>query len=74
MEPNRPFIVTGQPGTKYYCACAKSRNRHWCDGSHKGSSLHPCKVEIEVEKSVAICNCALSANMPFCDGAHRSLG
>ncbi|MGB0132133.1 CDGSH iron-sulfur domain-containing protein [Chlorobium sp.] len=74
MDPSRPFIVKEQPGTKYYCACARSKNRPWCDGSHKGSGQQPYKVEIEVEKNVAICSCALSARMPFCDGAHRSLG
>ncbi|MBM3422894.1 MAG: CDGSH iron-sulfur domain-containing protein [Chlorobi bacterium] len=74
MEQNRPTIVREQPGTKYYCACGKSQNKPWCDGSHKGTGMQPYKVEIDVEKNVVICNCGLSAKLPFCDGAHKSIG
>jgi len=74
MEQNRPTIVREQPGTKYYCACGKSQNKPWCDGSHMGTGMQPYKVEIDVEKNVVICNCGLSAKLPFCDGAHKSIG
>jgi len=63
MEKNRPCIIQEQPGTRYYC-----------DGSHKGSGLHPWKVEIETEKQVAICTCGISGKLPFCDGAHKTPG
>ncbi|WP_076791895.1 CDGSH iron-sulfur domain-containing protein [Chlorobium sp. KB01] len=72
MEQKKPYIIKEQPGTKYYCACSKSKNLPYCDGSHKGSGLHPVKVEIDEEKTVAICSCGLSANPPYCDGSHKS--
>ena len=74
MEKNRPCIILEQPGTRYYCACGKSGTQPHCDGSHKGSGLHPWKVEIETEKKVAICTCGISKKLPFCDGAHQTLG
>jgi CDGSH iron-sulfur domain-containing protein 3 len=73
MEPKKPYIIREQPGTKYYCACGKSQSLPYCDGAHKGSGLHPVKVEIDEEKTVAICSCRQSANPPYCDGAHKVL-
>jgi CDGSH iron-sulfur domain-containing protein 3 len=73
MEQKKPYIITEQPGTKYYCACGNSKNKPYCDGSHKGSGFQPAKVEIEEEKTVAICSCGLSAKLPFCDGSHKAV-
>jgi CDGSH-type Zn-finger protein len=72
MEQKKPYIIKEQPGTKYYCACGGSKSQPYCDGSHKGSGLHPAKVEIEEEKTVAICSCGRSAKLPFCDGSHKT--
>ena len=41
MEKKKPYIILEQPGTKYYCACGLSQKLPYCDGSHKGSGLHP---------------------------------
>lgn len=73
MEQKKPYIIREEPGTKYYCACGRSMKLPHCDGSHKGSGLHPMKVEIDVAKAVAICSCGLSAKLPFCDGAHKAI-
>ncbi|MCX6180049.1 MAG: CDGSH iron-sulfur domain-containing protein [Chlorobiales bacterium] len=73
MEQKKPYIIKEQPGTKYYCACGSSQNKPYCDGAHKGSDIHPRKVEILEEKTVAICSCGSSANLPFCDGTHKTL-
>jgi CDGSH-type Zn-finger protein len=73
MDPKKPYIITETKGTKYYCACGRSQKMPYCDGAHKGSGLHPDKVEIEEEKTVAICSCRSSANLPFCDGTHNAL-
>ncbi len=45
----------------------------YCDGAHKGTGIHPHKVEIEEEKTVALCSCRNSAILPFCDGTHKAL-
>jgi CDGSH-type Zn-finger protein len=72
MEKKKPYIIVEQPGTKYYCACGRSQKLPYCDGSHKGSALHPAIVEIKEEKTVAICACGRSQNHPFCDGSHNA--
>lgn len=73
MEQNKPYKIKESAGTKYYCACGKSRNLPYCDGSHKGSGQQPYVVTIDAEKTVAICSCGRSAILPFCDGAHTVL-
>lgn len=60
-------------GTYYWCACGLSNNQPFCDGSHKGSSFSPLKVEIETDRMVSWCACKQSAKAPFCDGAHKEL-
>ena len=72
MEKKSPYIITEQPGLKQYCACGRSQKLPYCDGSHKGSGLHPAKVDIDVEKTVAICACGRSQKFPFCDGSHNA--
>ncbi len=69
----RPYVCQEEPGDRWYCACGKSQNQPYCDGSHKGTGIAPIKVTIEEAKSVAWCGCRKSANLPFCDGTHSSL-
>ena len=68
-----PIVKDMAAGTYYWCACGHSKNQPFCDGSHKGTSLAPRKVEITEPKKVAWCACKHSKNAPFCDGTHRNL-
>ncbi|MEM7145970.1 MAG: CDGSH iron-sulfur domain-containing protein [Verrucomicrobiota bacterium] len=68
-----PAVLKLEPGDYWWCACGKSANQPFCDGSHAGTPCQPQKVTIEEPKSVALCNCKHSANPPFCDGSHSSL-
>jgi CDGSH-type Zn-finger protein len=68
-----PYVLEMQPGSYYYCTCGKSAKQPFCDGSHKGSSFVPKKVEITDIKKVAWCGCKNSTNAPFCDGTHAKL-
>ena len=68
-----PYILDMKPGTYYWCACGKSSNQPFCDGSHKGSEFVPKKVEITEAKKVAFCGCKHSANAPYCDGQHAKI-
>ena len=68
-----PYVLEMQPGSYYYCTCGKSANQPFCDGSHRGSSFVPKKVEIADIKKVAWCGCKNSSNLPFCDGNHAKL-
>lgn len=68
-----PLMMEMQPGTYFWCACGKSSNQPFCDGSHKGSEFTPEEVKIEEVQSVFWCRCKQSDNPPFCDGTHRKL-
>jgi len=72
-ERKRPFVIAETPGKKAYCACGKSKNLPYCDGTHKGTGFTPFIVEITEAKTVAICGCGHSKNRPFCDGTHNTL-
>ena len=73
IAQKHPYKLDMEPGTYYWCACGRSKNQPFCDGSHKGTSFTPVKVEIEEARKVAWCGCKHSENKPFCDGKHRSL-
>jgi CDGSH-type Zn-finger protein len=69
-----PYTLDMQPGTYWWCACGRSKQQPFCDGSHKPTSLRPVKVEIETARRVAWCGCKHSGDGAFCDGTHRKLG
>ena len=69
----KPYAILEEPGTKYWCACGRSKNQPYCDGSHKGTGISPVKVEITETKKVFWCGCKHSKKGPFCDGTHRQL-
>jgi CDGSH-type Zn-finger protein len=68
-----PIMMEMKPGTYYWCACGKSSNQPFCDGSHQGSEFTPKKVKIEKEQTVFWCRCKQTDNPPFCDGSHNKL-
>ena len=68
-----PIVADVDAGTYYWCACGKSSNQPFCDGSHKGTSFTPVLVAIEEDKKVAWCTCKHTGNQPFCDGSHKKL-
>ena len=69
-----PFVLKVKAASYYWCACGKSKNQPFCDGSHKSSSFAPKMVDITEEKTVAWCDCKHSKNGAFCDGSHAKLG
>jgi CDGSH-type Zn-finger protein len=68
-----PYAVTLEAGTYWWCACGRSKNQPYCDGSHKGTGLEPVKFELRERQQVWLCGCKRSDNKPFCDGAHKLL-
>jgi len=73
IAQKKPYVIDEVPGTKFWCACGRSKNQPYCDGSHKGTGISPVKVEIKEAKKVAWCGCKHSEKGPFCDGSHRHL-
>jgi CDGSH-type Zn-finger protein len=67
-----PIALDLEPGIYWWCACKKSGNQPFCDGSHKGCGIQPVKFEVTEKKKYFLCNCKSTANAPFCDGSHKN--
>ncbi|MFQ6115173.1 MAG: CDGSH iron-sulfur domain-containing protein [bacterium] len=67
------YVVEAEAKKYAWCACGRSQNQPYCDGSHKGTGFAPILVEIAEKKTVAWCGCKHSGNKPFCDGTHSTL-
>ena len=69
-----PYAVEVEEGKKYFwCACGRSRNQPYCDGSHKETAFTPVDFTAEQTKTVYLCGCKRTGNRPFCDGTHKNL-
>lgn len=68
-----PAQPTLEAGTYFWCACGRSANQPFCDGSHKGTGFSPLQFKIEEKKEVWLCRCKHSGHKPFCDGTHKTL-
>lgn len=67
-----PYKTEVKEGENYFwCACGKSANQPFCDGSHKGSGFTPVKFLAEKTGNVWLCGCKSTHNQPFCDGSHK---
>lgn len=77
-EPNiaqqEPYRVDVQEGERYFwCACGRSSNQPFCDGSHEGTDFTPLRYDAEESKPVFFCGCKHTGNSPLCDGTHNNL-
>ena len=71
----KPAKTQLKAGEKYFwCACGRSQNQPFCDGSHRGTGLTPVAVEVDEDKDAFLCLCKGTANAPYCDGTHTRLG
>lgn len=68
-----PAKVQLEPGTYWWCACGLSQKQPFCDGSHKGTSFSPTKIEVTEPKRLGLCQCKASKKPPYCDGSHAEI-
>jgi CDGSH-type Zn-finger protein len=69
-----PFPIEVKVGRSYWwCACGRSRNQPFCDGSHAGTGLTPIEYKAEAERKVFFCGCKSSGKSPLCDGTHNRI-
>jgi len=70
---NEPIAIDVEKGKTYaWCACGKSKNQPFCDGSHKGTEFNPVIYKAEETKKMFFCTCKQTNNRPFCDGSHSN--
>lgn len=69
-----PYEVEVVAGKKYvWCACGRSENQPFCDGSHVGSDFQPVVHEAERSGKAFFCGCKRTGTPPLCDGTHETL-
>jgi glutamate synthase domain-containing protein 2/CDGSH-type Zn-finger protein len=70
----KPAKVELKKGEEYYfCACGRSSNQPFCDGSHKGTGMTPKVFTAEEDGDAYLCQCKQTGNAPFCDGTHAKV-
>ena len=71
----KPKKVTLNQGEEYYfCACGRSKNQPFCDGSHVGTDFKPKAFTAEETGDAYLCQCKHTGNSPFCDASHKQFG
>ena len=74
IAQKNPFQVTIEAGKSYWwCACGRSANQPFCDGSHKGTGLTPVEFKPAESGDAWFCGCKQTATKPLCDGTHARL-
>ncbi len=82
MSDSKPLVAKGSPyavmveaGKPYFwCACGRSKNQPFCDGSHQGTDFKPVRYEAEKRQWLWFCGCKHTGTPPLCDGSHKHLG
>lgn len=70
----KPYLLTLEGGRAYFwCACGRSKNQPFCDGSHRGSGIEPARFVAARTEEVLLCGCKHTRGAPFCDGAHTNV-
>ena len=69
-----PIAVDLKAGETYaWCACGRSANQPFCDGSHKVTGMKPVIFKAEESNTAHLCACKTTAVAPFCDASHKDL-
>jgi CDGSH-type Zn-finger protein len=74
IAQKEPYAVDVERGKTYYwCACGRSKNQPFCDGSHQGTGIEPVEFTAKKTETAYLCGCKKTATPPFCDGTHNKL-
>ena len=74
VPQEKPYAVPVEAGKKYFwCACGRSKNQPFCDGSHAGTVFRPIQFGAEKNETVNFCGCKATKNRPRCDGTHNKI-
>ncbi|MBL0319589.1 MAG: CDGSH iron-sulfur domain-containing protein [Alphaproteobacteria bacterium] len=74
VATRKSIKINVQKGNLYHwCACGRSQNQPFCDGSHKDTGFKPVAYTPEHDQLVGFCGCKYTKTAPLCDGAHKCL-
>lgn len=69
-----PYPVEVTAGESYWwCACGRSQNQPFCDGSHEGTGISPVEWVAQKDGKAFFCGCKASGKGTMCDGTHNRL-
>jgi len=69
-----PVPIDVEAGKDYWwCACGKSKDQPFCDGSHSGTDFTPLQYTATESKTIFFCACKHTKKQPLCDGSHSKL-
>ena len=69
-----PLPIQVTAGEEYWwCACGRSQNQPFCDGSHKDTGFTPVRYDAEESRTLWFCACKRTGAQPLCDGTHKTL-
>lgn len=69
-----PYKIRLESGKRYaWCACGRSANQPFCDGTHAGAGIFPKAFAAQEAREVWLCGCKHTGGKPFCDGTHGTL-
>lgn len=79
--PRKEAVIQGvkslkiemKAGKYFWCACGRTSNSPFCDGSHHHTGIRPLRVVLEEDGLVKWCTCKQTKTPPFCDHTHREL-
>lgn len=74
IADNKPTVADLTAGEEYHwCACGRSSNQPFCDGSHVGTGFTPKAFTAETDGAAHLCACKRTGNAPYCDGSHAQI-
>ena len=70
--PTTPYAINVEAGRTYaWCACGRSQNQPYCDGTHGPTGIRPVFYRATEAATVHFCACKKTSTAPLCDGSHK---
>jgi pyruvate oxidase len=74
IADTKPVPIELKAGPAYFwCACGRSKNQPFCDGSHQGTGIEPLEFRVDKDGKYFLCQCKRTATSPYCDGTHKRI-